>query len=258
LQWMAVGALGKFMKVVGVLQARIDSSRLPNKVVLPLFQDSPMIAIQSQRLARSGIEWWLATTTKKSDDLTSKWAESLGFKVFRGSVDDVLSRFQEIQKITKADWIVRATGDDPMMNSEMILHLITAAKSASESVDLICDIPNNRQFPIGFCPEIVRGKSLLKISSSIKPTENYHKAHVTSFFLDKSSSALVLPELPNRANWRWTVDTDVDLDMMRRLLNLIGNNWIDQDYVDTVKSLDLHPEIFCLNLAVKHKNIQEG
>ena len=255
---MVAGDLGKFMKVVGVLQARIDSSRLPNKVVLPLFENSPMIAIQSQRLAKSGIEWWLATTTKKSDDLTSKWAESLGFKVFRGSEDDVLSRFQEIQKLTNADWIVRATGDDPMMNSEMIMQLITAAKSASESVDLICDIPTNRQFPLGFCPEIVRGKSLLKINSSIKPLESYHKAHVTSFFLDKSSSALVVPELPNRAKWRWTVDTDVDLDMMRKLLKLIGSNWIDQEYVDTVKSLDLHPEIFGLNLSVKQKNIQEG
>ena len=119
-------------------------------------------------------------------------------------------------------------------------------------------MPNNRQFPLGFCPEIVRGKSLLKISSSIKPTENYHKAHVTSFFLDKSSSALVLPELPNRSNLRWTVDTDLDLDMMRKLFNLINNNWIDQEYADTVKSLDLHPEIFCLNLAVKQKNIEEG
>ena len=41
-------------------------------------------------------------------------------------------------------------------------------------------------------------------------------------------------------------------------MNLISNNWIDQDYVDTVKSLDLHPESFRLNLAVKQKNIQEG
>jgi spore coat polysaccharide biosynthesis protein SpsF len=255
---MAAGDLGNLMKVIGILQARIDSSRLPNKIVLPLFENSPLIAIQSQRLAKSGIEWWLATTAKKSDDLTSAWAESLGFKVFRGSEDDVLSRFQEIQKMTHADWIVRATGDDPLMNSEMTLKLISAAKSVKESTDLICDTPINRQFPLGFCPEIVRGKSLLKITALNKPIQSYHKAHVTSYFLEKSSSALVAPELPNRANWRWTVDTNIDLDMMKKLFNVIGKNWIDQKYADTVECLDLYPEIYKLNLKEKQKKIQEG
>ena len=255
---MADGERGNFMKVIGILQARIDSSRLPNKVVLPLLHDAPLIAIQSRRLFASEIEWWLATTTQKSDDLTSAWGEYLGFKVFRGSENDVLSRFQEIQKLTSADWIVRTTGDDPLMNSEMTLKLISAAASASEFVDLISDNPHNRQFPLGFCPEIVRGKSLLKINSLIKPLENYHRVHVTSFFRDKSSTALVVPELPNRAKWRWTVDTNIDLTMMSQLFKRIGNDWKDQKYADTVQILDLYPEIYNLNIGVKQKDIQEG
>ena len=253
-----VGPHGENMKVIGIIQARLESQRLPNKALLPLHESLPVLAVQYLRMCRPEIEWWLATTTRESDNLTAFWGESLGLKVFRGDTENVLSRFQEIQKITNADWIIRATGDDPLMNSEMILHLINSTKYVRESTDLISDNPAHRSFPLGFVPEIVRGPSLLKLQHLDAELESYHKAHVTSFFLNKSREDIKNLNMPKRPQWRWTLDTIDDYKMMKKLFNVLGPTWKDLSYIDTVDLLDQHPEIYELNQFVKQKDIKEG
>ena len=97
---------------VAILQARMSSSRLPGKVMMPL-NGEPMIYRQIERIKQASTidEVIVATSTDPSDDSLVEFLQNQGIEVFRGSLNDVLSRFSEIQKITKSTAIIRLTGD---------------------------------------------------------------------------------------------------------------------------------------------------
>src|SRR5262245_53254590 len=101
------------MKTIGIIQARLGSSRLPGKILCPL-AGRPLLEVLVKRLATARLdEWWLATTTDPVDELTADWGEALGLRVWRGSVDDVLSRFTAIIESSRPDWVFRVTADNP-------------------------------------------------------------------------------------------------------------------------------------------------
>ena len=86
---------------------------------------SKILVAAASRLASASVqEWWLATTREKEDDLTADWGEALGLHVFRGQVDDVLSRFTGIITERKPDWIVRVTADDPFMDGAFLNRML--------------------------------------------------------------------------------------------------------------------------------------
>ena len=73
----------------------MTSSRLPGKILYPLTSGTPVLVALITRLKKIRIEWWLATTDNKEDDITATYGKALGIKVFRGSEKDVLSRFEQ-------------------------------------------------------------------------------------------------------------------------------------------------------------------
>ncbi len=101
------------MKTIGIIQARMNSSRLPGKVLKPLTGDVTLFDFLFSRINNSGIYWWLATTNNQTDDLLVEKAKELGLNIFRGSEEDVLSRYLDIGRREKTDWIVRVTADNP-------------------------------------------------------------------------------------------------------------------------------------------------
>ena len=109
-------------KIKAIIQARVNSTRLPNKVLLKL-NKVPTIIRMIDRLKISNLidEIWVATGTSKiNDKLVRILDSSKNINVFRGDDLDVLSRYSEVAKKTKANIIIRLTGDCPLIDSEIV------------------------------------------------------------------------------------------------------------------------------------------
>lgn len=256
---MVAGQLGESvaMKCIGIIQARMSSTRLPGKIFAPIASQKPLLEVLVRRLASAKLPLWLATSDTRADHVTAAWGEALGLKVFRGSEDDVLSRFAHITAKEQPDWVVRITADDPFMDGKMVRHLINMASGADNQIKLIGDPPPNRHFPLGYIPQIVRGPELIRLDETL-PQHSHHRIHVTSGIEGHHTARFTLEGAPARSAWRWTVDTVEDLDMARAVFDLLGDDWEQADYHALVKVLDANPVLTACNAHVQQKALSDG
>src|SRR5688500_14195755 len=115
------------MNVIAIVQARMGSLRMPNKVMQPV-GGMPMIELLLRRLtgARSVDRIVLATSDNERDDPLAGHVERLGFDVTRGSERDVLSRFHEAAIQYMPAHVVRITGDCPLVDPELVDEVVAA------------------------------------------------------------------------------------------------------------------------------------
>lgn len=265
-------------KSIGIIQARMGSSRLPGRILAPL-ADRPLLAQLYSRIGSSRLdEWWLATSSDPADDVIEAWGFELGLRVFRGSSSDVLSRFVAIGKETEADWIVRIAADNPFLDAALIDRLLDARDSSLEAkqADVIQhrsglpvadeqadpSVPSNLspELPLGYAVSLVRRAALEHAAAEIPADPAQHRAHLTSWFATEGTSFDVATPAawPDRAGWRWIVDSYEDLAMARSAFRLFGLEARGIDYPTMVKLLDAHPEITSMNSHVDQRPIEEG
>lgn len=260
-------------RTIGIIQARMGSTRLPGKILAPL-AGRPMLALLAERLQPAPVdEWWLATTEGPEDDATEAWGFELGLRVYRGQVEDVLSRFVAIGSETGAEWIVRVTGDNPFLDAGCVETLLAARDTGSgaKQADLLrlqggllleteTGPRMTPSLPLGFGVELARTDALLRAADTIGPETPHHRAHVTSW-LATHANARALPtplDWPDRPDWRWTVDTYQDLAMARSAFRLFGARAASIGYAEMVEALDAHPEITGMNAQVAQKPLEAG
>jgi spore coat polysaccharide biosynthesis protein SpsF len=112
-------------RVVGIIQARMSSSRLPGKVLMEIM-GRPMLSYELERLAAIPEidELIVATTINRGDDPIAALCEKMGVKTYRGSESDVLSRYYEAAEAARTDVVARFTADcpiiDPLFSSSVI------------------------------------------------------------------------------------------------------------------------------------------
>ena len=111
--------------LLAIVQARLSSKRLPNKVLLKVC-GKPLIEYLFDRLkkVRKIDKIILATSNSPKDDELIKFSNNLNIETFRGSEKDVLERFYKAAKYFKADKILRITGDCPLISPKIINKLI--------------------------------------------------------------------------------------------------------------------------------------
>ena len=107
------------MKIVATIEARMTSSRLPGKVLLPV-QGKPMLYHLVNRLKAvpSINEIVLATTINSTDDVLIDFAKQESILSYRGSEEDVMSRVIGAAETADADVIVEITGDCPIIDPD--------------------------------------------------------------------------------------------------------------------------------------------
>src|SRR5262245_27747864 len=117
------------MRVVGIVQARMGSTRFPGKMLARL-AGRPLLwhVIARMRLAICLDDLVLATSTEPADDILAMFAKGLGLPVVRGPEDHVLARFAMAAAAHRADIVVRINGDaplvDPLLTERMVAALI--------------------------------------------------------------------------------------------------------------------------------------
>jgi spore coat polysaccharide biosynthesis protein SpsF (cytidylyltransferase family) len=113
------------LKNLAIIQARMSSTRLPGKVLLPL-SDKPVLehVIQRVRNCKLVDKVVVATTIHDSDDIIEDWCKKNNFEYYRGSLEDVLDRFYKVASQFKAENILRITADCPVIDSGIIDEVI--------------------------------------------------------------------------------------------------------------------------------------
>lgn len=120
------------MNIVSIVQARMSSSRLPGKVLLPL-AGKPVLGHIIERLEYSKLinKTIVATSTDKTDDPIVQFCIDNKIHHFRGSLHDVLDRYYQASKLTNADVIVRITGDCPAIDPVVLDSVISGYLAGS-------------------------------------------------------------------------------------------------------------------------------
>ena len=141
------------MKVIALVQARLGSVRLPEKVLRQI-TDKPLIELLLTRLSCSTEidKIVVATSEEPLNNKLQLFVESLGFQCSRGSEKDVLKRFYESAKHFNADIVVRITGDCPLIDSRLVDQCIQGFKDAN--VDYFSNI-DPTTFPDGLDVEVM-------------------------------------------------------------------------------------------------------
>jgi spore coat polysaccharide biosynthesis protein SpsF len=148
------------MKTVIFIQARMDSTRLPGKVLLKLCGKSIIEYIADRLTKIHGIdEIVLATGLGDQNNVLAEEAKRIGLGVARGSEENVLDRFYKANKEVGADVIVRVTGDCPFIDVELIENGLEIFKNGD--YDLV-GISRQRSYPDGVDYEVFSASALEK------------------------------------------------------------------------------------------------
>ncbi len=203
------------MSVTAILQARMTSSRLPGKVLMDV-EGMPMIGRQIERIRAAKLldEIIVATSTDPSDDVLTEYVESMGVNVKRGSLNDVLQRFVDVLDTSNCKTVVRLTADCPLADSEVIDEAVEMFLNSG--VDYVSN-GLDRTFPRGLDVEVVRPEVLREVAQKdFRPMSREHVTYGIYTRADLYSTAN-FSQKPSFANFRWTVDTQDDLDFVRNV-----------------------------------------
>src|ERR1039457_5328215 len=109
------------MKVIGTIEARMGSSRLPGKTLMAIWKGKSLLelVVDRFRMARNIDDVYVATTTEKGDDAIAQWCENNGVHYHRGSEEDVLDRVTETSIKAGAEAIVQMGADSAYLDYEL-------------------------------------------------------------------------------------------------------------------------------------------
>jgi spore coat polysaccharide biosynthesis protein SpsF (cytidylyltransferase family) len=205
------------MKTIAIVQARMSSSRLPGKVLLPLGKGVVVDRVFRQlSFARTLDEVMLATSTDASDDCLAQWAERTSIPCFRGSLDDVLARYYHAATTQKADIIVRVTADCPLIDPEVVDRVVN--EFLSGSYDYVSNVLPPT-FPDGEDTEAISFSALKRameeahLFSEREHVTPYIRNHPELFRIGNVAS----PE--DLAHHRWTLDNREDYEFLTRVFD---------------------------------------
>ena len=239
------------VKTLCIVQARLTSTRLPNKVLMELGNTGKSIAehvFERLRAANKIDEVVFAIPDTSSNDMLAEYLEKHSIPYFRGDENNVLERFYQVAKHYNPEIIVRATCDNPCVDWKQLDILISGLPGN--------DYVSSLGAPLGTSAEVFYAHALYDAYE--KAGTEVEKEHVTPYIYRHPESfklAKVVYHLNvDKEKYRLTVDTEQDykvIDMVYSALYVgqpIANELI-YDY------LTLHDDVRTINANVEQKRI---
>jgi len=245
-------------KTVAIIQARLASSRLPEKVIQEI-SGKPMLmrVVERVRKAQDVDQVIVATTTDISDDVIERLCQDNGYHCYRGDQYDVLDRYYQAAKFFQAELIVRITADCPVIDSVEIDRTVQAL------IDTKADFAANRlpppwkrTYPIGLDTEVCTMQALERAWNEAKLPEQ--REHVMPYFYMEAGRfrTVIRNHDPNYGHYRWTVDTVQDLQLVCEIYDRFEYT-DDFGWLDIVEMFRCHPDLELINRDVSHKNVYD-
>lgn len=203
------------MSIVGVLQARMSSTRLPGKVLEPIL-NVPMIGRQVERLRRATAMDALvvATSTDPGDDALVEYVATLGVPVVRGSLDDVLARFVQAIDEHAIDTVVRLTADCPLASPAVIDAVI--ADFVSGGADYVSNTLTPT-YPDGVDVEVLRADVLRWVAANSDDPHEHEHVTLGVYRRPERFAVRNVAGGEDLSDLRWTVDNPDDLAFVREV-----------------------------------------
>jgi spore coat polysaccharide biosynthesis protein SpsF len=242
------------MKIVSTIEARMTSSRLPEKVMMEA-AGKPMLGhlIERLKLVNSIDHIVIATTTNASDDCIEEFASNMDVGIFRGDEDDVMNRVIGAGQSADADVIVEITGDCPIIDPEIIEQTIQVYKH--NSVDYVSN-NNVRSYPDGMDVQVF---ALDLLEKSAKMTDDLlDHEHVTLHIRNNPEifsriNLFSTPEL-YQPDLGLTLDEKEDYILLKKIIEHFydtGNPFFS--CLDVIRFLKNNQELVDINSHVTRK-----
>ena len=231
------------MKVVAIVQARMGSTRLPNKVMKPVC-GVPMIELLLSRLSASReIEQIVvATSTDERNKPLVEHIRHLGYFCEQGSENDVLELYAEAAKAHGADVVVRITGDCPLVDPELVDECIRGFKEAG--VDYYSNT-NPPTYPDGLDIEVFSCKALKK--AVLEAETSFDREHVTPYLRNSDLFSIAsMQHGEDLSALRWTVDDPADFGVIETVFRYFypRTDFTWQEVLDLQRQ---QPDLFSIN-----------
>lgn len=244
-------------KRVGIIiQARINSERLPGKVLLPL-PHSSSVSLLEQILKRAKCvacadEVVVAIPESKENNGIEEVAKSSNAGVFRGSEYDVLQRYYQASTLYNLDVIVRLTADNPFIDFKIIEDVVR------EHVAQDVDYTTTMGLPLGCNVEVISYNALKKAMSDAKDRSD--KEHVTLYIRNNPKLFNLYTKFYDSDNfgskdWRFTVDSESDYALACCIYKELDNSDIIFSLSDIASCINKNPWMLLINKNIEQKKV---
>jgi spore coat polysaccharide biosynthesis protein SpsF len=267
-------------KIVAIIQGRMSSSRLPGKILADI-AGQPMLQRAFLRTSRAATvtETLFATTTDPSDDPVAEYCDFSGIPFVRGNLYDVLDRYYQAARQTKADVIVRITADCPVIDPALIDDVVNTVISGQSSVvngrfDFAANRlppPWSRTYPIGLDTEVCTFAALERAWKEAR--EPQHREHVMPYFYEdvelitehrslqsgispRGFKVALLHHVTDFGDYRWTVDTSEDLEFIRQVYSRFDGR-DDFTWKEVLEVVHNEPGLMEINAGVRHRTLKD-
>ena len=241
-------------KVYAIVQARMSSTRLPGKVMKKIV-GKPMLELMIERLKYckelSGII--IATTQNETDQPIVALVNSLnGILLFRGSEEDVLSRYHGAAVMYNAETVVRVTSDCPLIDADVLDKIVNIYHEKAGTIDYASNI-RKRTYPRGLDVEVFSFAALDRAfkEATLQPD----REHVTEYILQQPEEFRMhdVVDKSDNNSLRWTVDTQEDFELITKIYEALYMSQPDFKYHDILKLLEKYPEWNLINAHIEQK-----
>ena len=239
------------MKTVAIVQARMNSTRLPNKVMLPIC-GTPMIGLLLERLTKSECidQIILATSNDSCNEPLVQYVGELGITIYQGSEDDVLDRYYQAAKEIGAETVVRITGDCPLIDAKLVDSVIEYFQK--NKFDYVSNTINPT-YPDGLDTEVFTFQTLEFAWQQAKKSSD--REHVTPYM--REAEGFQCENLSFEVDYsaeRWTVDEPEDFKVVQEVFKYFHPRR-DFSWLEVLALRNDYPDLFTFN---KHIIRNEG
>lgn len=237
-------------RIVIICQARLGSTRLPKKVLLPL-AGQPLLIRFLERVSRARLahKVVVATTTEPADDQLCQLSSEAGYDVYRGHPHDLLDRHLKTAQAFGADVIVKIPSDCPLIDPTVIDTVIASYLAHHGAVDYVSNL-HPGSWPDGNDVEVMSVKILERAwYAARKP---YEREHTTPWMWDGNAGVrtenVVWGHGPDLSmSHRWTIDYPEDYMLIKAVYDNLYCRSTQFSTMDIISFLNEHPEIAGVN-----------
>ncbi|MCK5706020.1 MAG: acylneuraminate cytidylyltransferase [Candidatus Aureabacteria bacterium] len=236
------------MKISAIIQTRTGSTRLPGKALKKICGKT-VIELIIERIKKINADDIIAAIPSIENDEFCDILQSSGVEVFKGSEEDVLSRFHGASLKYSSDIIIRVNGDN------LLIHPYFVDKATETLISTSADYVNVVDAPVGCGVDVFTFKALDK-AFNLKDLTEIEKEHVIPVFfrkgLFKIESFFVKGKLAKK-DLRLTLDTSQDFSLLEKIYENVYNPGTIISLEDAIDLIEKDPEILNLNKDIKQK-----
>jgi len=234
------------VKILATIQARMGSSRLPKKIMLPILGKPVIWHIYKRlRFCKELDQICIATSTSDVDDSIEIFAKKNKISIYRGPEKDLIKRLLEAAKKFDAEAIVRVTGDCPLVDPQIVDEIVKIFKNGLKYEFISNTI--ERTFPDGLDVEIMSVEFLKELESQLM--NQYDREYFVSYIM-KNKTRYKCYSLKNNQDFshmRWTLDYPKDYDFIKKIFEILFNDSTVFHMKDILQLIKSNPELEKIN-----------